>query len=42
VKDLAWTFLAAFLLFWALVLLRSNHPRPGAAAAPASTVYGVF
>jgi hypothetical protein len=41
-KELALCFLTGFLLFWALVLLRSNHSRPGEAPAPASTVYGVF
>ena len=41
-KHIALCFLTGFLLFWAIVLLRANHPRPGEAPAPASTVYGVF
>ena len=39
--KLALWFLTGFLLFWALVLLRSNHPRPGEAPSPRPTVYGV-
>jgi hypothetical protein len=42
VKELLLSLLLGFALLVALVLLRSNHPRPGMAPAPASTVYGAF